>query len=827
MKPKLTPFVCFTLALFWLCPQARTQNSAFTYQGRLDNGGVPTSGLYDFRFRLASDPFANNYVDGSVLTNGVPVTNGLFTVTIDFGATVFNGSNYWLEVDVRTNGGGLYATLNPLQPLTPAPYALFANAANTASNLTGALPSSLLSGAYGNAVTLSNPSNSFSGSYAGDGGSLTNITATTVGGLAPAAIWNLNGNVVAPGQFLGSTNNQPLELRVNGLRGLQLIASPNGAFQSNVINVINGSPANFVAPGVTAATIGGGGAQFYGGAIPSNSIASSIGTVAGGVGNTIQLNASVATIGGGQLNTIQSNSFNTTIAGGYGNVIGSAYATIGGGAYHTVGTNSNSGTISGGYNHTIGNNSFDGAIGGGSYHTIGTNSYYATIAGGRINTIGDNSTSATIAGGQQNAIQANSSYAAVGGGFNNTLQINSQGAVIGGGYYNTIQPNSAYSVVGGGNLNIIQTNSFESTIGGGNQNTIYTNSDTSTISGGQGNQIGPRANLAIISGGGGNTIQIDAGGSGIVGGENNSVQSNVFASIIGGGYYNSIQTNSSYSVIGGGSNNTNQPNAGTSFIGGGYNNVVGGSLSVIAGGGNNTITPGGSANAIGGGTFNTSGGFYSTVPGGYKNTALGQYSFAAGQNALAPGNGSFVWNSYSNPNYAVGDNEFFVFAQNGFSVDYSTQQIDGGGSRWVYIGNGSGFSGSQTISTWTGGYLSDTGVWQSVSDRNRKTDFAPITAQEVLDKVAGLPLQSWRYTNEMAGVKHIGPTAQDFHAAFALGTDDKTIGAVDEGGVALAAIQGLNQKVDELKTELNHRDTENAELKQRLEALERLVRNQK
>src|SRR5258708_16451687 len=127
MKSKLTPFLFLIVAILSVGLQARAQNTAFTYQGRLDSGGVPATGLYDFRFRLASDPFANNYVDGSVLTNGVPVTNGLFTVTIDFGAGIFSGSNYWLEVDVRTNSGCPYAALNPLQALTPAPYPLFAN----------------------------------------------------------------------------------------------------------------------------------------------------------------------------------------------------------------------------------------------------------------------------------------------------------------------------------------------------------------------------------------------------------------------------------------------------------------------------------------------------------------------------------------------------------------------------------------------------------------------------------------------------------------------------------------------------------------------------
>jgi len=72
-------------------------------------------------------------------------------------------------------------------------------------------------------------------------------------------------------------------------------------------------------------------------------------------------------------------------------------------------------------------------------------------------------------------------------------------------------------------------------------------------------------------------------------------------------------------------------------------------------------------------------------------------------------------------------------------------------------------------------------------------------------------VREWRYTNESAGVRHLGPVAQDFQAAFGLGTDDKSIGTVDADGVALAAIQALNRKLEE---ELHRRDTKNAELEQ-------------
>jgi hypothetical protein len=105
------------------------------------------------------------------------------------------------------------------------------------------------------------------------------------------------------------------------------------------------------------------------------------------------------------------------------------------------------------------------------------------------------------------------------------------------------------------------------------------------------------------------------------------------------------------------------------------------------------------------------------------------------------------------------------------------------------------------------------------SDRNLKENFRAVDAQEVLAKVAALPLTRWNY-KASPGEEHIGPVAQDFHAAFGLGTDDKHIATVDADGVALAAIQGLNRK---LETEATTLRAENAELKARLERLERLL----
>lgn len=123
----------------------------------------------------------------------------------------------------------------------------------------------------------------------------------------------------------------------------------------------------------------------------------------------------------------------------------------------------------------------------------------------------------------------------------------------------------------------------------------------------------------------------------------------------------------------------------------------------------------------------------------------------------------------------------------------------------------------------SGAYCTAAGVWTSVSDRDIKTDFVPINPRDVLARVAGLPVAQWRYNVEAAGVKHIGPTAQDFHAAFGLGESERTIGAVDSAGVALAAIQGLNSLVAEQEAEIRALKARNHFIERRLDALESVV----
>jgi hypothetical protein len=107
---------------------ARTQaelGTAFTYQGRLTDGGDLANGTYDFEFKLYAAASSGSQVGSTITKGDVTVTDGLFTVELDFGSGAFTGDARWLGIGVRAGSStGAYTTLTPRQPLTPTPYAL-------------------------------------------------------------------------------------------------------------------------------------------------------------------------------------------------------------------------------------------------------------------------------------------------------------------------------------------------------------------------------------------------------------------------------------------------------------------------------------------------------------------------------------------------------------------------------------------------------------------------------------------------------------------------------------------------------------------------------
>jgi len=153
-------FCHWLMALTWLVlatfnSQLSTifaQGTAFTYNGRLNDRGTPANGSYDLSFTLCNA--VTNGTGFAALTNSATaVSNGLFMVTLDFGG-VFNGSNYWLEIAARTNGGGSFTTLTPRQPITPTPYAIYSANAGSAATANTAVTAGTASSA--NSVAAAN-----------------------------------------------------------------------------------------------------------------------------------------------------------------------------------------------------------------------------------------------------------------------------------------------------------------------------------------------------------------------------------------------------------------------------------------------------------------------------------------------------------------------------------------------------------------------------------------------------------------------------------------------------------------------------------------------
>ncbi len=218
-------------AFLFLALAARAQTTAFTYQGQLISSNGAATGSYDFRFRIFD---ANSNVVAGPLTNApVGVTNGLFTVTLNFGATIFDGSDRWLQIAVRAFGDtNAYTALSPLQQITSTPYTIRAINATSASNavfLTAPLQGTniigtiratnlplnvafldsnqifTVSNTFNGVVTANNSVNVFSGAFTGNAGGLINVPATSLTGTLPDA--RLSANVAmlnANANFAGS-----------------------------------------------------------------------------------------------------------------------------------------------------------------------------------------------------------------------------------------------------------------------------------------------------------------------------------------------------------------------------------------------------------------------------------------------------------------------------------------------------------------------------------------------------------------------------------------------------------------------------------------------
>lgn len=294
------------------------------------------------------------------------------------------------------------------------------------------------------------------------------------------------------------------------------------------------------------------------------------------------------------------------------------------------------------------------------------------------------------------------------------------------------------------------------------------------VGGCAGNWVKPGVVAATIAGGGAgdyagaaytNRVEADAGTIG--GGGGNAIRGGSLYAIIGGGVLNMVESGAQFAAITGGSLNTIGTGASGATIAGGVGNLVG-------------------TNAQ-----------YAMIPGGASCTVTGAYAFAAGRRAKALHPGAFVW----------ADN------QDADLVSLTNNHVRFRCQHGVRFSSGGGAANQNVF--WNPG---DAG-WSVSSDRHLKENFLPVDPQAVLDRLARLPIAEWNFTGHPQ--RHLGPTAQDFHAAFPFTESDTTIDTGDLHGVALTAIQGLNRKVEEKTQRLA---AENQALKQEVAELKALVR---
>jgi hypothetical protein len=348
-------------------------------------------------------------------------------------------------------------------------------------------------------------------------------------------------------------------------------------------------------------------------------------------------------------------------------------------------------------------------------------------------------------------------------------------ATVGGGLMN--KATMPYSVVAGGGYNTAGGSNY-STIGGGASNEISAGM-YATISGGRTNNISSIYQDVTIGGGGLNNITSGSGGT-IAGGRENTIAGSY--GTISGGFQNDISSAHYYNTICGGWDNSITSNYGSTIAGGVYNRVDAG-YGTIAGGDSNYIAN--SHGAIGGGKYNSIESHYGAIPGGLRDTLgpAANYSMVFGADV------------YLNSGSQVAFFDGGSWGRLGVNRD----DHDGGIDYPIHVGT--------NTNNGNGAHLTAGGTWTNSSSRDFKDSREPVDGSVLLDRIAGLTLESWQYRD--SDERHIGPYAEDFVAAFDVGTVDeegnrqqKYLAPSDVAGVALAGVKELYIRNQELETEV-------------------------
>lgn len=212
INPRKFTLLSFVLAFIFISTlNVYAQSSAFTYQGSLTDGGTPTNGNYDLQFSLWNSNAGGNQVGATQTLNNVTVSDGIFSVSLDFGSNAFPGTARYLEIAARRTGDAQFTTLTPRQEITSTPYAQRSGTASSADNATN---SSQLGGVNANQFVQTNDAR------------LTNSRPPTAGSdnyirnadIPQLANFWINGFAIVNGNLSGKTVEAYEYFRLNGTR---------------------------------------------------------------------------------------------------------------------------------------------------------------------------------------------------------------------------------------------------------------------------------------------------------------------------------------------------------------------------------------------------------------------------------------------------------------------------------------------------------------------------------------------------------------------------------------------------------------------------------
>jgi hypothetical protein len=681
--------------------------------------------------------------------------------------------------------------------LTPTPYAIYAANAATAANATsagsvsaanimGAIPLAQLP-----ASVVTNGANgiSVSGAFGGNAAGLTNMDVSTLRQYLGTIVgwgWNSSGQVNVPAGLgnvvaIAEGNSHSLALKSDGtvvgwgFNDFGQTIIPAGL--SNVVAIAGGG-VHSLALKSNGTVVGWGDNEYGQTAIPAG--LSNVVSIAGGELHSLALKSDGTVIGWGLNNAGQA-----TIPAGLSNVM-----AVAAGFYHSLALKSG-GTVAGWGDNSYGQTTIPAGLSNVVAITAGGNHSLALKSNGTIVAWGDSSHG-------QSAIPAGlSNVVAIAEGQVHSVALKSDGTVVAWGDNSNGQTNipaglsNVVAIAGGagaGHTLALQRQWIPAQVPLLTQNDVF--QGTLTAAGFNGNGSGLTSlNAANLTG----TVA-DA-----------SLSGNVAL----------LNANQSFTGV----------NTFTNSVGIGAQNTVGARLSVVAqtanAGANNTaefLAPkiGPSASHI---HWGITGDWYIRSATNTGKVVLQDTGGNVGIGTTSPGatldvngteniEGTLMVNS---PGFTA--TTAIIRARAADNLPFAVQTSSGANLLLMNINGASTFSGNVSAAAFI-----------TTSDRNAKENFTPLDNREILEKISGLPITKWNFKGE-TNVSHVGPMAQDFYAAFGTGIDDRHIATVDEDGVALAAIQGLDQELKETRAESKAKDVEIQELKQSVDELKKLVQS--